>query len=248
MVREGEIHIGTSGWYYDHWKGPFYPGDIAKKNFLDFYQNVFATVEINNVFYHLPTIENLFDWYEAVPDDFVYAVKASRYITHVKRLKSVEDSCSAFMDRMEILGDKLGPILFQLPPKWNCNIERLSHFLGILPRGMRYVFEFRDPSWFNNEVYQILRSYNAACCIYHLADFLSPKEITGDFVYVRLHGPEGSYKGKYSDAVLTKWAKQFQQWSRSGITVYCYFDNDEAGFAAMNALTLINLIKKNDTR
>lgn len=149
-----------------------------------------------------------------------------------------------FMDKVEILGDKLGPILFQLPPRWKCNLDRLSYFLECLPKGRRYVFEFRDQSWFNKEVYQLLRKYSAAFCLYHLDGLMSPKEITGHFVYIRLHGSQGSYKGEYDKKTIKDWAKQILHWSHSGLDVYCYFDNDEAGYASKNALSLKNLLRK----
>lgn len=183
-------------------------------------------------------------WYEIVPEYFIFTVKASRYITHMKKLKEPQKSLSVFFDHISVLNDKLGPILFQLPPHWNFNIERLSDFLDMLSDDYRYVFEFRDHSWHNPEVYDLLSKHNTAFCIYELEGFLSLKKITSDFVYVRLHGPDGAYQGNYDIPTLSGWAGAFSAWSSKGREVYCYFDNDEAGYAAQNALKLNEMLHK----
>jgi len=242
MSGKGLIHIGTSGWHYDHWRGPFYPENLASGEFLEFYQQKFHTVEINNSFYRLPSEKALIDWREAVPSGFIFAVKGSRFITHMKKLKDPEKSIAPLMERIPLLGDRLGPILFQLPPHWHFNGERLRNFLRALPREYRYALEFRDPTWLNQEACDLLREYGAAFCIYEFAGRISPKEVTADFVYIRLHGPGGAYQGRYDRLTLAGWTGAISAWTAQGKTVYCYFDNDEAGYAAQNALELQEMV------
>lgn len=242
MKRANLIHIGTSGWEYPHWKGPFYPDGIRSDGHLAFYADSFHTVEVNNSFYNLPSEKTLAAWRDTVPDGFTFAVKASRYITHMKKLKEPQKAVSRFLDRVSVLGEKLGPILFQLPPKWRANPQRLKEFCGSLPADFRYTFEFRDPSWFNDEIYEILTEAGAAFCIFHLSGLLSPKKVTADFTYVRLHGPGPAYQGSYSPGTLSGWAGTFSAWARKHTEVYCYFDNDQSGYAALNALKLNEML------
>ena len=242
-MKKGKFYIGTSGWHYDHWKGPFYPSDLASKGFLDHYLKFFSTVEINRTFYGLPLRKVFTGYAKKVPAAFVFSVKASRFITHVKRLKNPKLPLRRLFSRIEGLGPHLGPILFQLPPNWKVNVERLHSFLKALPRGRRYVFEFRDSSWLVEEVYELLKRYGAGFCIYELDHFITHVVETADFIYVRLHGPKAAYGGKYSLAALKKWARLFRQAASKGKDVYCYFDNDEAGYAALNAKTLKQLLK-----
>jgi uncharacterized protein YecE (DUF72 family) len=238
------FHIGTSGWHYSHWRGPFYPEDMGPREFLEYYRKRFHTVEINNSFYQLPKKETLEGWKNAVPDHFIFAVKASRYITHMKKLKDPAKATAKFLDRVETLGGKLGPVLFQLPPRWKFNPERLGAFLEALPRKYRCAFEFRDPSWFQEETLQALETHKAAFCIYEFAGRISPKEVTADFVYVRLHGPEGPYRGQYQTQTLAGWAGAFSAWVQKGTEIFCYFDNDESGYAAQDALRLQGMLKE----
>ncbi|MFW6147468.1 MAG: DUF72 domain-containing protein [Thermodesulfobacteriota bacterium] len=244
MKGKEQIHIGTSGWHYDHWKGPFYPHELYKKNFLEYYAERFTTAEINNSFYRLPSTQTLRSWRDTVPERFVFTAKASRYITHMKKLKDPEEPVSVFFRAFTVLGDKLGPILFQLPPHWHFNPKRLDDFLGLLPPDYQYAFEFRDETWFNDEAYSILAENGAAFCIYELAGRQSPKEVTADFIYVRLHGPNGAYQGRYTKGALSGWAGAFSTWADQGKVIYCYFDNDEAGYAAENALELEEMVRE----
>ena len=237
MVSAG-TYIGTSGWHYDHWEGPFYPSGCPKEAFLEYYAACFCTTEINNSFYRLPEKKTLLRWRNAVPEGFVFSVKASRYLTHMKKLKDPREPMERLLDRVNVLEDKLGPILFQLPPRWGSNPERLEDFLEILPEGQRYAFEFRDPSWFDEKNYELLRNYKSSFCTYDLDGKTSPKEITADFAYVRLHGPDGPYRGRYGAERLAGWASTFSAWLNKGLDVYCYFDNDEIGYAAQDALRL----------
>lgn len=236
------IRVGTSGWIYDHWKGAFYPSDLPQDRWLAYYCERFATVEINNSFYNLPSPDTVAGWRDTPNGDFVFSMKASRYLTHMKKLKSAPESLASFLDRADDLGERLGPLLFQLPPNWRANPDRLSQFIESLDSSKRAVFEFRDPSWFVEEVYQVLRRHECAFCVYELGDLESPREVTAPFVYIRLHGPGNAYEGSYDDAALGAWAERIDEWATGGADVYCYFDNDQNGYAAANAATLTDLL------
>lgn len=238
------IRIGTSGWHYKHWVGKFYPEKLPGAKMLAYYFDRFDTVEINNSFYMLPKIETLSAWRDATPKNFEFAIKASRFLTHNKKLKEPENALNNFVPRAEALGEKLGPILFQLPPKWRINVDRLAEFLDALPKYHRYTFEFREPSWLIQPVYDLLRKHNAAFCIYELAGFHSPIEITANWTYIRLHGPGGKYQGSYGDEVMRTWAERIARWSEELKSIYVYFDNDQAGYAAFNALTLKRMVQE----
>lgn len=239
----GTVRVGTAGWHYDHWKGPFYPEELPASRMLAFYAERFAATEINSFFYGLPKAETVAGWRDAVPGDFRFAVKASRYITHMKKLKDPADSVARFHEAAAVLGDHLGPVLFQLPPKWRANPQRLDAFLAGLPTDLSPVLEFRDPSWFDTAVTAVLERHGAAFCIYDLAGEQSPLTVTADRVYIRLHGPSGTaYHGSYSDAALAAWAERIQGWRDAGRDVYCFFDNDEAGYAALDAQRLQGML------
>lgn len=233
-----EIRIGTSGWHYRHWLGTFYPDHLKTSQMFCFYQRFFDTVELNNSFYRLPTPEAFLAWRDTAKDGFVFAVKGSRFLTHNKKLKEPEQALQNLLPRAELLGEKLGPILFQLPPKWKVNLERLENFLQALPKEHRYTFEFREPTWHTPAVYEILRAHNAAYCIHELAGFHTDIVVTADFAYVRLHGPGGKYQGCYTDDKLQEWADRIAGWSGRLRAVYVYFDNDDSGYAPRNALEL----------
>jgi len=211
---------------------------------LAYYADRFHTVEINNSFYQLPQKAIFERWKATVPSSFVFALKGSRYITHMKKLKDPEKGVPPLLDAASALGEKLGPVLFQLPPRWRMNLERLDAFLDFLPGDFRYAFEFRDPSWFADPVYESLAKRGAAFCIYHLDRRLSPKEVTTDFVYVRLHGPDGAYQGRYDTQTLAEWADAFSTWRGQGKEIFCYFDNDQAGYAPLDAWNLREMLSK----
>jgi uncharacterized protein YecE (DUF72 family) len=232
------IHIGTSGWSYDHWKGPFYPEQLPGSRMLDYYAQRLHSVEINSSFYRLPQQQTLQHWYDCTPDGFRFAVKASRYITHRKKLREPCDTVPGLLDRVSSLGDKLGPILFQLPPHWHFNGKRLGDFLDTLSNEFRYAFEFRDRSWINEHTCELLSQHAAAFCMYELDGFLSPQTVTTDFIYVRLHGPGAAYQGSYDEQTLAGWAEAFSSWAHDGRSIHCYFDNDQQGYAVQNALRL----------
>ena len=244
-ARTPELRIGTSGWHYKHWLGNFYPEKLPASKMLAYYLERFDTVELNNSFYRLPKIETMAAWRDATPRNFVFAVKASRFLTHNKKLKEPEHALNNFLPRAEALGKKLGPILFQLPPKWMINRERLEEFLQALPPYHRYTFEFREQTWLCDDICQLLAKYHAAFCIYDIGGFHSPILATTDFAYVRLHGPGDKYQGSYSDRALEIWTKQIDEWHASGKSVFVYFDNDQVGYAAHNALTLKKMLGTN---
>jgi uncharacterized protein YecE (DUF72 family) len=233
------VTIGTSGWHYRHWKGLFYPAKLSSKHYLGWYIRHFNSVEINNSFYRLPTESSVQAWREETPADFCFSVKASRFITHIKRLREADAALETFLTRMEILGQKLGPVLFQLPPNWHVNIERLSDFLGMLPRHPhQYVCEFRDTTWYTPAVYDLLRKHNVALCIHDLHGQVTPLDITADFTYIRFHGATGKYQGSYTDQMLHTWADTICDWLPKLRDVYLYFNNDQGGHAIRNAQTL----------
>lgn len=235
--------VGTSGWHYEGWRGDFYPEDLPAKKWLAFYAGRFSTVELNNSFYHLPTEAAFRAWHDATPADFTFAVKASRFITHIKRLKDSEEPLSNFMSRAALLRNKLGPVLYQLPPGLHRDDERLAEFLEKLPAG-RQAIEFRHDSWFADEIYEMLRRHNVAFCIFDMPKLKSPLLATADFAYVRFHGTGERYSGSYPDETLAAWAENISKLARNLDMVYIYFNNDVSGHALRNAITLRELLGK----
>ena len=243
MSTDDAVHIGTSGWSYDHWTGPFYPESLPQHERLSFYADHFGCVEINNSFYQLPSEKTLTRWRETVSSGFVFAFKANRFITHMKKLKDPEEPLRNLYARVDVLGEHLGPILFQLPPNWRFNSERLASFLDALSPRHQHAFEFRDERWIQSDALDLLRTHEAAFCIYEFGGRRSPTEITSDLVYVRLHGPRAEpYSGSYDQKTLSGWAGALSTWRRQGREVFCFFDNDERGFAAQNALRLQEMV------
>ena len=239
---QAEVRIGTSGWHYKHWIGSFYPPGTPASKMLAYYVERFDTVELNNSFYHLPKQPALESWRNSTPDGFCFAAKGSRFLTHMKKLKDPEQGLKRFFGAIDLLGEKLGPILFQLPPNWELDLERLKIFVECLPTEHRYAFEFRNATWSVPVAYDLLKRHNIAYCIFDLAGVQSPVEVTADIAYVRLHGPGGRYQGSYSDEALNGWAKRIRKWQRELKAIYVYFDNDQAGYAAENALRLKSLL------
>jgi uncharacterized protein YecE (DUF72 family) len=244
-MARGRAFIGTSGWNYKHWRGPFYPPGLPARRYLEFYKNYLNAVEINRTFYSLPAPGVFDEWKKTVPPDFLFSIKASRFLTHMKRLSDPRRPLARLMKLTRRLGSKEGPLLFQLPPRWRRNAGRLADFLSIFPRNRRAAFEFRDPSWFHDEIYALLRRYNAAFCVYELAGVSSPKAVTANFVYLRLHGPAArKYQGDYSAAALKSWARWLTAHRSLGRDAYCFFDNDDSGFAVRNARALRELMPR----
>jgi uncharacterized protein YecE (DUF72 family) len=238
-----QVWIGTSGWTYDGWRGPFYPEGISKRRWLEWYAVRFSSTEINGSFYRTPSLEAVRAWREQTPDQFLFAWKASKFITHWKRLseKSV-NSIELMETRLKALGPKIGPVLFQLPARFKADRERLASFLKLLPKRYQYAFEFRDESWYEPSIMQLLRRRNIALCISDHIDAPAPWEITAEHVYVRGHGPTGEYKGRYSLKTIREWATNIKKWKRRGLTVYCYFDNDQKSAAPQDAKRLMELV------
>ena len=238
------IFVGTSGWHYASWKGPFFPPGLRAKDQLQFYATQFRTTELNGVFYRTPTERAVELWRDQTPDDFVFAWKASKFITHWKRLSERSaNSLQLLESRLSLLGRKAGPVLFQLPPQFRVDYERLRSFLRMLNRDRRYAFEFRHPSWYVPRIFRVLSEANIALCISDHADAPSPWKRTADFVYVRGHGPGGRYKGHYKPAALASWKQKIDRWRSRGHDVYVYFDNDQKSAAPLDGLRLLKLFR-----
>lgn len=236
-------HIGTSGWQYRHWKGVFYPEHVKRKDWLAYYAQHFDCVEVNSSFYAMPTNETIAAWCDCVPSDFIFSVKAPRRITHFKKLKNCEAEVGELFRRLQAFGDRLGPVLFQLPPRWRCNLHRLEKFIADLPSGPRIVFEFRDTSWHIEDVYALLETRAMAFCIFDSGRFTAPIVDRGDLVYARLHGPDAAYTGSYRAPRLRIWVDRAQAWNRRKKNVYLFFDNDEGGYAVRNGTRTLSLLK-----
>ncbi len=233
-----DIRIGTSGWHYNHWTGLFYPAKLPKSKWFEHYAKHFDTVEINNTFYQLPKQETFKNWHEQAPKNFLYTVKANRYITHIKRLKDPSESLRRFFERVGILAENLGPILYQLPPNFHKDLDRLRVFMQVLPEDQIAVFEFRHKSWFSDDTYKLLSEFNAGFCIHDLAGVPTPRVITADLIYVRFHGPTGRYAGNYTKKSLQNWADWIKEHKKEVRSVYAYFNNDIHANAVRNAKQL----------
>jgi uncharacterized protein YecE (DUF72 family) len=239
-ARLRPVHIGCSGWNYKHWRnGVFYPPRLPPRRWLGFYAQHFDTVEVNATFYRLPRRDSVARWVEESPPQFLFSVKMSRYVTHVKRLATTAESLELFYERIEPLvgSPKLGPVLWQLPPQFKRDDERLARTLAILPAG-HHCFEFRHESWFAPEIYELLRRHEVALVIGD--DPRRPfqtRELTADWTFVRFHSGHELGDGNYSEQELEGWARQVEEWRRR-IDVYLYFNNDWEGFAIQNALWL----------
>jgi uncharacterized protein YecE (DUF72 family) len=233
--------IGCSGWQYKHWRGAFYPADLPQSRWLDYYASTFDTVEINNTFYRLPEAAAFTAWKHGVPPGFLYAVKASRYLTHMKKLKDPEEPIERLFERARALGRTFGPTLYQLPPRWKLNLQRLETFVRALPKRRRHAIEFRDPSWYVDEVFALLARHRVALCLHDMAGSATGQRAVGPFVYVRFHGPE-KYRGRYEDRVLDHWAAWMAEQINEGTPVYAYFNNDTAAQAPRDALRLRGML------
>lgn len=240
--------IGTSGYNYPHWwNGVFYPPHLPQRRWLEFYAEHFDSVEINVSFYRLPKKEVFESWYKRTPKKFSFSVKGSRFITHIKRLKDCREPLSSFLDHASPLKEKLGVVLWQLPPQFTFQKKRLEEFcvlLSTLPRSkpLRHAFEFRDESWFCQEAFRVLEEFNFAFCMAHGSGLPFMETVTSHFIYLRLHGSEVLYGSHYSDKELNYWAEKMGVWERKDKTVFIYFNNDAYGFAVKNALSLKKLI------
>lgn len=237
------ISIGTSGWTYDGWRGSLYPNGLRKSNWLPFYASRFRTVEINGSFYRTPSLEAVQAWHDHTPKNFHFAWKASKFITHWKRLSDKCENSIALMDsRLSALEQKISVVLFQLPPNFLEDAERLGSFLAMLPRCYRYAFEFRHRSWYVDRVLTILREANVALCFSDHADAPAPWETTAGHIYVRGHGPSGRYHGTYPARTLRRWADAALRWQSEKRKVYIYFDNDQKAAAPKDAARLAAIV------
>jgi uncharacterized protein YecE (DUF72 family) len=240
--RDCDIRIGTSGWYYEHWRELFYPADLPKSKWFEYYARYFNTVEINNTFYHLPKEQSIQRWHKIAPKGFLYAVKANRYITHIQKLKDTSESRQLFFERINILKGKLGPVLFQLPPSLHIDLERLETFIKLLPKRKTAVFEFRHKSWYCDDTFKLLKKFRAGFCIHDMPGKESPRVVTADIIYVRFHGTTGRYSGSYSKSQLQDWVKWLKEKAKSTRSIYIYFNNDAHGYAIKNAIQLKEMI------
>jgi uncharacterized protein YecE (DUF72 family) len=238
-----ELRIGTSGWHYQSWWGPFFPKALKKKDALSYYAGRFSATELNAPFYRTPSEEAVKGWAEQTPDEFLFAWKASKFITHWKRLSEKSANSIELLDsRVKLLGHKLGPILFQLPPQFEANRERLAAFLKMVPRRWRCVFEFRHRSWYDDAILDVLSAHDAALCISDHHDAPAPWVVTAPHVYLRPHGPGGRYRGSYDEKTLRDWTRRIRAWQREGRDVFCFFDNDQKSAAPKDAQRLIDLL------
>ena len=236
------VWIGTSGWSYKGWRESFYPADVPMRLWLKWYAEQFSTTEINGSFYRTPTLDAVRAWRKETPDDFLFAWKASKFITHWKRLTDkCRNSLELMETRLKVLEPKVGPVLFQLPPQFQADRERLAGFIKLLKKKRQYAFEFRHPSWYELPILDLLRDHNLALCLSDHHDAPSPWEVTAKHVYIRGHGPTGQYKDRYPKKTLDRWAESIAQWKRQRRTVYCYFDNDQKTAAPKDARKLVEL-------
>jgi uncharacterized protein YecE (DUF72 family) len=247
-MRQGRFYVGTSGWVYPHWRGLFYPEPLKQDQWLDYYCQHFDTVEVNNTFYHLPSKAAFEHWREATPSDFRFCVKASRFITHMKKLKDPASSTHKFLEHAAGLGNKLAMVLFQLPPFWKLNLDRFRAFLEFLAdqeiiQPLRATFEIRNSEWFNEQVFALLSAANVALCFADWPELKVDKPVTADFVYLRRHGPSELYSSDYTDEMLRADAERVCQWLNQEKDVFAYFNNDVGGFAIKNALRLRDLVE-----
>jgi uncharacterized protein YecE (DUF72 family) len=236
----GRIRIGCSGWSYPHWRKRFYPEKMPAREHFAFYAEHFDTVELNSSFYRQPPIERFVAWREQAPPGFLFAVKGSRYVTHIKRLAVALSSVDMVVDCAQGLGDKLGPILFQLQANFHLDLERLERFVRMLPAGLRFTFEFRHDSWLIPPVYELLRRRGIALCIPDHPKMPKRFEITSDFTYIRMHLPQEGLG--YGKRLLHPWTGRIREWRDRGVDVFVYFNNDMEGHAVKDALTLKELV------
>jgi uncharacterized protein YecE (DUF72 family) len=257
MVRRGlahQIRIGCSGWQYKHWAAsgrgsalhtaPFYPPGLPQSRWFAHYASQFDTVEINNTFYRLPPPAAFASWRQQAPSHFLYAVKASRFLTHMKKLKDPEEPLRRLFASARALKDHLGPVLYQLPPRWKLDLDRFERFLRALPPRRLHAVEFRDTSWYDERVYELLRRHKAALCLHDMQGSASGKRVVGPFVYVRFHHGTSRYGGRYPDSTLDEWADWLADQGAAGLSVFAYFNNDTGGHAPRDAVRLRERLRR----
>jgi uncharacterized protein YecE (DUF72 family) len=237
------FRIGCSGWQYKHWRGDFYPAELRVHAWFRHYSSVFDTVEINNSFYRWPDASTFAKWREQAPPGFLYAVKASRFLTHMKKLKDPDEPVQRTFENVRPLGSRLGPVLYQLPPRFPVNLERLETFLRTLPRRTLQTIEFRDPSWYIEDVFALLRKYKVALCLHDMQGSATDRMVVGPFIYVRFHFGTQKYGGRYEDRRLEEWASWLTGQTRD-LRVFAYFNNDTGGHAPRDAVRLRSMISR----
>lgn len=243
QVTSSGVFVGCSGWQYRHWRGSFYPDALPAARWLDYYSARFDTVEINHTFYRLPEARTFAAWGRSAPRGFLYAVKASRYLTHMKKLKEPREAIARLFVRAKRLGASFGPVLYQLPPGWAVNAERLDAFLRALPRARCHAVEFRDATWYTDEVCALLERRRVALCLHDMKGSATGMRAVGPFVYVRFHGVQ-KYSGRYDDATLERWAEWLAAERQRGRPVFAYFNNDTGGHAPRDAVRLRTMIAR----
>jgi uncharacterized protein YecE (DUF72 family) len=234
LVVQVNVRVGTSGFAYDHWREVFYPDELPKRQWLEFYAELFNAVEINSSFYHLPRENTLASWAQRTPPGFLFVLKGSRFVTHTKRLKNCADSVALFYERVQHLGNKLAAVLWQLPPGLKSDRDLLLRFLELLPANPGPVLEFRNASWFTEEVFQVMQERGVALCIHDMPASSCPDIMVGPLLYMRFHGPLGLYRGSYAPEYLAQAAK-FARGLAEGRDLYAFFNNDFGGHAISNA-------------
>jgi len=240
-----KVFIGTSGWVYSHWEEIFYPQDLSPRDKLKYFSQHFKTTEINYSFYHLPRTTTYQNWYNQTPGDFIFAVKTSRFITHIRRLKNVKAAWKTFIENALNLKEKLGPILFQFPSSFQAtqeNVKRLEEFLKLICKNkeLKFAFEFRHKNWCQEKIYKLLKKYNTAWVVADSSRYSKMEIVTAGFVYIRMHGSKVMFSSKYSNKELKELARKIKKWQKTG-DVFCYFNNDAYGHAVENAKELLEL-------
>ncbi|MDH4207955.1 MAG: DUF72 domain-containing protein [Anaerolineae bacterium] len=243
-MNRGRFFVGTSGWSYSHWRGLFYPAGMPQRDWFTHYARYFPSVEVNYTFYRLPPEQTFGRWKQQSPEGFIYALKAPRVITHLRKLSQVEEPVKRFLERARGLEENLGPILYQLPPNWRCDVPRLADFLALLPSDLRHVVEFRDTSWHNDEVFQLLGERNVGYCYADGPGFDCPLLVTGSVAYARMHGVGVKYGGCYSRRRLRRLAVQIGDFLARGCDTFVYFNNDAQAYAVENAYDLLHLVRE----
>jgi uncharacterized protein YecE (DUF72 family) len=237
------IRVGCSGWQYKHWRGNLYPAELPTSRWFEHYARLFDTVEINNSFYRWPPPATFGKWRDQAPPGFLYAVKASRFLTHMKKLKDPEEPIGRTFENVRHLGRRLGPVLYQLPPRWGVNLERLEHFLVTLPKRRMHAIEFREPTWYIEPVFDLLRKHGVALCLHDMQGSSTGKNTVGPFIYVRFHFGTQKYGGRYDEGRLDEWAEWLAGQARAGLRVFAYFNNDTGGHAPRDAVRLRSMIR-----
>ena len=240
------LYIGTSGWDYPHWEKVFYPPGLSSKDKLKYFSRHFEAVEINYSFYRLPKPAVYQNWHQQTSKEFLFALKVSRFITHIKRLKGVKTAWKTFVKNALNLEKKLGPVLFQFPSNFKAtaeNVKRLKEFLFICKsKKLRLAFEFRNESWCRDRIYEVLRKHNAAWVIADSPSYPKIEEVTADFVYLRMHGSRVLFSSRYTKKELENLAQKIKKWQKQKKDVFIFFNNDACGYAVKNAQTLVKLL------